>query len=352
MGNDNSIGITIHVDRNNSFYYSGETITGIVKLNTTEENLETRQIYISLTGEIVYEIIRSTGGVIHVSQSECHDIQFYYKKVNLSGHNMTQQEFIYNRGEHLLPFRIPLIDKLPPTINQPDVFPRVRYYLEVVIDKLWYKSNIRRRKYLTIHPHVNLLQNPQCLSPSVFECENRKDIILMAIFNKLGYVEGENIQFTLEIQNPRKVLIQHANLKMLKCYQIIERKPNESIVYKTMLPKIKNLTNEQIIETFVIKIPSIQLPPSYEFQGENVNAFVRIYYMLKLSVKVQGIFSNCHIYIPITLGTEPNSDLNQRQTFNPLNVSNLSNAQQSILDGDDSPPDYETAIQNLQPNFL
>jgi hypothetical protein len=173
MGNDNSSGITIDVDRTNLFYYSGETVCGTVKLNITEENLETREIYISLTGEIVYEVIRSTGGVIHVSQSECHDIQFYYKKVNLFGHNMTQQEFIYNRGEHLLPFRIPLIDKLPPTINQPDVVSRVRYYLQVVIDKPWYISNIRRRKYLTIHPRVNLLQNPRCLSPSVFECENR-----------------------------------------------------------------------------------------------------------------------------------------------------------------------------------
>ncbi|CAF4740456.1 unnamed protein product, partial [Rotaria sp. Silwood2] len=59
MGNDNSSAITIDVDRNNLFYYSDETVSGIVRLNITEENLETREIYISLIGEIGYTTTRS-----------------------------------------------------------------------------------------------------------------------------------------------------------------------------------------------------------------------------------------------------------------------------------------------------
>ncbi|CAF1318705.1 unnamed protein product [Rotaria sp. Silwood1] len=349
MGNDNSSAITIDVDRNNLFYYSGETVSGIVRLNITEETLETREIYISLIGEIGYTTTRSAlngkGGSL--PRNEYYKIQFYYKKVSLSGSSITQQEFIYDRGRYAWLFQIPLIDNLPPTINQPDIFPRVRYFLQVVIDKSWYTSNIKYKKYLTVYPRVNLLENPQCLSPSIFEFENRTDIKLKATFNKLGYVSGENIQFTLEIQNPRKVLILHSNLSILKCYQI-EKKIDECIVYKTILPKIVNLTNEHIMERFSIKIPSIQFPPSYKFQGENPNIFVHIYYMLKLTVKVGGIFTNFHINVPITLGTEPNSDLSQQQSFNPLSISYSSNREQSIFNDDDSPPDYDSVMQSLQ----
>ncbi|CAF3937414.1 unnamed protein product [Rotaria sp. Silwood1] len=344
MGNDNSSAITIDVDRNDLFYYSGETVSGIVRFNIIEENPEIREIYINLIGEIGYTARSASSARYGSIERNYYKVQFYYKKVSLSGPSITQQEFIDDRGCYAWLFQIPLIDNLPPTINQPDIFPRVRYFLQVAIDKSWYTSN---KKYLTIYPRVNLLENPQCLLSSIFKCKNRTDIKLKATFNKLGYVSGENIQFTLEIQNPRKVLILHSNLSILKCYQI-EKKIDECIVYKTILPKIVNLTNEHIMERFSIKIPSIQFPPSYKFQGENPNIFVHIYYMLKLTVKVGGIFTNFHINVPITLGTEPNSDLSQQQSFNPLSISYSSNREQSIFNDDDSPPDYDSVMQSLQ----
>lgn len=352
MGNDNSSRIKIDVDRNNSLYYSGETVSGTVTLHTTEENLETCEIYISLTGEIACGTIPAApaGEGVLLSRGGYQKIQFYCKEVRLPRPNMSQQDFINNQGGYAWPFQIPLIINLPPSINAPDAIPRVRYYLQVVIDKPWYESNVRRKKFLTIYPRVNLSETPQCLLPSIFECENRKDIILVASFNKLGYVVGENIQFTLKIQNPQKVLILHTNLSILKCYRI-EEKLNKCIVYKTMLPKIQNLTNEQIMETFSIKIPFTQFPPSYKYQEENLKAFVHIFYMLKLTVKVEGILANCQIDIPITLGTEPNPFLNRQQTFNPLNVFYLPNYQQSTSnddDDDDLPPDYDSVMQNLQ----
>ncbi|CAF4341755.1 unnamed protein product, partial [Rotaria sordida] len=136
MGNDISSAITIDVDRNNSFYYSGETVSGIVRLHITEENLKTREIYISLIGEIGYTTIGSVsngkGGSL--SRNEYYKIQFYYKKVSLSGPSITQQEFIYDHGRYAWLFQIPLIENLPPTINKPDIFPRVRYFLQVIID--------------------------------------------------------------------------------------------------------------------------------------------------------------------------------------------------------------------------
>ncbi|CAF1041816.1 unnamed protein product [Rotaria sordida] len=347
MGNDISSAITIDVDRNNLFYYSGETVSGIVRLNITEENLEIREIYISLIGEISYRTVGTGGGGFRSISANKYKIRFYYKKLSLSGSNITQQEFIRDRGRYAWLFQIRLNDNLPPTINQSNIFPRIRYFLQFVIDKSYYTSNIKHKKYLTVYPRVNLLENPQCLLPSIFELENRKYIELKATFNKLGYVFGENIQFTLEIHNPRKILILHSKLSILKYYQI-QKEFDGFIVYKTILPEIVNLTNEHIMERFSIKIPSIQSPPSYKFQGENPKIFVHIYYRLKLTVKVRGIFTNFHINVPIILGTEPNSDLSQQQSFNPLSISYSSNREQSIFNDDDPPPDYDTVMQSLQ----
>ncbi|CAF1277312.1 unnamed protein product [Rotaria sordida] len=348
MGNDNSHAITIDVDRNNLFYYSGETVSGIVRLYITEENFETREIYISLIGETGYTTKLAANGIGgNLAQGENYTTQFYYKKVSLSEPSITQQEFIYDRGRYEWLFQIPLIDNLPPTINQPDTFPHVRYFLRLVIKKPWYTSNIKYRKYLTVHPRVNLLENPQCLLPSIFKFDNRKGIKLKATFNKVGYVSGENIQFTLEIQNPRKILILHCNLSILQCYRIVKIF-DECIIHKTILPKIVNLTNEHIMENFSIKIPSLRFPPSYKFQEENPNIFVHIYYMLKITVKVEGIFTNFHINVPITLGTECNSDLSQQQSFNPLSISYSSNPEQSICNDDDAPPDYDSFMRGLQ----
>ncbi|CAF3256522.1 unnamed protein product, partial [Rotaria sp. Silwood2] len=146
MGNDNSSAITIDVDRNDLLYYSGETVSGIVRLNNTEENLETHELYINLIGEIGYTITQSVsngkGGILP-RNPYYYKIQFYHKKVSLSRPSITQQEFIYDRGRYTWLFQIPLIDNLPPTINQPDTFPCVQYFLQVVIDKSWYTSNIK-----------------------------------------------------------------------------------------------------------------------------------------------------------------------------------------------------------------
>ena len=197
----------------------------------------------------------------------------------------------------------------------------MRYYLQVVIDKPWYKPNTRETRYLTVFPRVNLLQNPQCLQPTIFGNQNRKDITLKGTLNKLGYVPGELIHITLEIENPRRVLIKHIDLSMLQSYRIGQNSRGYTI-FQTTLPNILNSKDQQIKETFSITIPSIPIPPSYQFQGGiQVAVFVNIRYILRFAVKVEGMFTNFNVDIPITIGTEPNPDLNQQQIFNSISNS-------------------------------
>jgi hypothetical protein len=60
------------------------------------------------------------------------------------------------------------------------------------------------------------------------------------------------------------------------------------------------------------------------------------------------MFTNFDVDIPITLGTEPNPNLNQQQTFNPLIVSYSLNPQESMFNDDVSAPSYDSVVQNVK----
>jgi hypothetical protein len=110
-----------------------------------------------------------------------------------------------------------------------------------------------------------------------------------------------------------------------------------------------NLKYQKIKEIFSLLIPSEPIPPSYQYQGGiQKTASIKIYYFLRFAVKVQGILTDFDLYIPIILGTEPNPDLNQQQTFNPLIVSYSLNPEESMFNDDVPPPSYDSVVQNIR----
>lgn len=351
MGCGISSVIVINLHRNNNlFYFSGECISGTVKLNIIEEKLEANEIYIKLTGEIGYTtttVSTAKGGPTR--QTEYHHVPFYSAKVIFAQPQPGQNQLVYDQGQYSGPFQILLPEYLPPTLNQPQLYPHVRYYLKVVIDKPWYKRNKRETKYLTIYPRVNILQNSLCLVSTKFRTQNRKDITLRGSLNKFGYVPGELIRVTLEIQNPRRVLIRHIDLSM---FQLIQIGPDTrgSSLFNATLPKIVNLKDEQIYETFSIPIPDVPSPPSYQSQeGVHKVVIVQNRYFLRFTVRVEGTFTTFHVDVPIIFGTEPTPDLSQQQTFNSLLVAYSTNPEQLMLTDDgDSPPSYESVVQNMK----
>jgi hypothetical protein len=353
MGNKNSA-ITINLDRADLFYFAGETLSGTVGLTVTEGNVEADDIYIQVKGETGYtteRTVRDNNGNMS-TRTDYHHIPFFSRQIILAKPKAGQKEIVYTQGQYSWPFHTELPDYLPPTLNQPHSYPHVRYYLKIVIDKAWYKPNKTELRYFTVFPRVNLLQNPQCLKPISFENHNRKDITLKGTLNKLGYVPGEIIHIKLDIENPERVLIKHINLSMLQSYRIGQNSCGYN-VFKTALPNIMNSKTEHIKAEFAIKIPTESIAPSYQFQGtsrgiwESV-AFVNNSYMLRFVVKVEGILTNFEVDIPITLGTEPNPDLNHQQTIKPLPVSYSLDPEHSLFMNHDLPPSYESVVQNTK----
>ena len=81
---------------------------------------------------------------------------------------------VFKQGQYSWPFEFSLVSQLPPTFNSPRHYPHVRYYLQMTIERSWYKRNIKEVRYLTIYPRINLLQNPQWLQKSLFKKPTEK----------------------------------------------------------------------------------------------------------------------------------------------------------------------------------
>jgi hypothetical protein len=310
MGNSSSNTISINLEQNKLFYFTDEIVSGTVDVNIIDEKIAANEIYITLTGEIGSTTTQHGYGRGSSRVPENSELSFYSAKVIFAQREPEEEELIFNQGKYSWPFQFQLTDCLPPTISQPNSYPYIQYYLQFVIDKPWYKPNTRENRYIMVYPHVNLLQNFQCLLPTTFENHNRNEIKLKGTINKTGYVPGDAIQFTLEIENSQNVLIKNIDLSMIQSYQIGVDTRGDTL-FITTLPNILNLKDQQIKETFSVLIPSERIPPSYQFK--RTTAFVNIYYFLKFEVKLGGILENFSVDIPITLGTEPEPDSNQHK---------------------------------------
>ncbi|CAF1433430.1 unnamed protein product [Rotaria sp. Silwood1] len=344
MGSSNSVHVTLNLDRTNPFFYAGELVSGTANVNIKEGQVKVDEIFIVLKGETGYTTTRTvheSNGSTH-TVTDYHTISFFLEKKILESPGLREKELVYHCGQHSWQFEIPLPPQLPPTINEPRKYPHVRYSLKFVIDKPWYKRNTNEILWLTVFPYVNLLNNPQFLTSSIFGNHNRKHVTLKGNINKLGYVLGEMITGTLEIENPEKTLLKQIYLTLIQHCRIESNTKKEKIV-ETILPTIVNTKEEHIMQKFSLVIPLTHIAPSYAFSGGfHHTTNVHINYFLEFDVKAEGMFTNFDVSIPITIGTESNTKPNEHQLNDTTNLwpNSLSYYPETIMHAEYPPPSY------------
>ncbi|CAF0948548.1 unnamed protein product [Adineta steineri] len=313
MGNGNISQGLIHLNQTKTCYLTGDTISGTVNLNLIQAKRQVEKIYIELIGEIGYTGTKYTWerAALPTATTAYYHPKFYKDTIILTILNVEQEIYYW-------PFQV-----------------RIYRKGSIVINKVI--------KYVTkIYPRVNLLKNLEWLKP-IHNTYIDNNVILYVTLNKSGYVPGEVIYMTLQIENPRKALVQRIDLSMIRKY-IIQQCKCKDMIFKIKLPKILNLKDEQIQEVFDVTIPSLLLPPSFVSHEEILeNVYIDISYKLELAIKIQGIFNDFYVDIPITLGTESNPNFNQQQIFNPIVIPDY-----SIFNNDDLPPNYDSTVQNFE----
>jgi len=344
MGCNNSSYITINLDRMNPMFSAGETVSGTSTVNIQEGDVKVDEIFIILEGEAGYTTTRHVdqGNGSSRIETDYHSVPFFRAKQILESPEKGHKEMVYHRGQYSWRFELLLPPQLPPSINQPKKYPHVRYFLKFVIDKPWYKRNSNQILYLTVFPRVNLSHNPQCLMGSMFGNHNRKDVNLRGNLNKLGYVPGESIMGTLEIENPRRIKLKEIQLSLTQHYKI-ECNSGKEKIFEIMLPGIVNRNDERILENFSAMTPLTPLPPSYQYHdGSPKAAYVEVVYFLKFDVKAEGMFTNFEASIPITIGTESNTNPHEYQLHqsNDEYPNSLTCYPEISMHRDEHPPNY------------
>ncbi|CAF3793274.1 unnamed protein product [Rotaria sp. Silwood1] len=345
MGSGNSVSITIKLDRTNRSFSPGEIVSGRVNVNIIGVQDKVHEIFIKLNGETGYTTTRSISEQDGPRRTvtEHHTTSLFSAKQVFERPTSEQKKLVYHAGNYSWSFEFRLPDQLPPSINQPNEYPHVRYYLLFVIDKPWYKINRTETLYFTVIPRVNLLENPQYLTRFLFGSHNQKELSLKGNINKLGYVPGETIEGTVEIDNPRQIFLKQIYVSLIQHFQI-ECETRRKTIIQTILPTIVNTKKQRIIERFSVTIPSNSLLPSYEFHGK---ANVRVYYLLEFDIKADYMDTEFDITVPISLGTETNTKLNLYELHQATNVlpNTVASYPGLTMQNEYPPPNYYFATQ-------
>ena len=304
MGCRPSSQVRINLDRTNVSYIAGEVVSGNVQLLVIDSNLDVDQIDLNLTGELGYSTKQnSTVNGKATTRTIHHNVPFLTKNQVLVRPDPGKKELAFPKGEYSWPFQIQLPDHVPPSIGNPQTYPHVRFYVQVLIDKAWYKSDSAQNRYILVRPRISLTSQPNCL-PSVFGNHNRKDIALKGRLNKLGFSPGEPIHVTMEIENPRRALIKQITVTMIKNMRMGPWS-NEHTMLTRIIPEIMRRSEERLAETFDVIIPPGPIAPSCQYQGGLRQVVeINVSYVLKFDVNVDGIFDDFVMLAPFVIGNE------------------------------------------------
>ena len=325
MGSGSSVLGYIHLDRINPFYYAGESVSGTIHLKIENNQTQIENIYVTLKGKCGYTTQVTSYGLEESSctSTEYRDVSFLKLKEECNHLGIAENTLTYSCGDYSWRFDIPLPNELPPSFHSSTKYPYVRYYLKLLIERLD-EFNIEETRYLTIFPRVNLLQNARYLAPTSSGSYNRKCVNLKGNLIKYGYIPGETIRGTFEIDNPERVMLKKIRLSLVQ-YGYIEHNELKGTICEIILPSIDYRDDEHLEDIFSLDIPSTQLVPSCDYHGgyaDRIN--ISIHYSLKFHVKTEGIPSSFDVMIPITLGTEYLSSSNESQLNQVANFSSSS----------------------------
>ncbi|CAF1468822.1 unnamed protein product [Adineta steineri] len=313
MGCGASSAIVINLDRENGFFYAGEVVSGTVELHVKDARLKADEIDFKLLGIMGYSTTSTDPNRTATSSfnsnmdtnAEYRHVLFLLTKYVFAHPQGGVNDLTYSQGRYSWPFQFQLPDNIPPTLSLPKAYPHVQYSLQVAIDKAWYKRKLQETRYIGVFPHINLLQQPNLLKPTIFGNHNRKDIIIKGVLSKIGCVPGEFIDVKIEIENPQRVLIKQIHMSIIQSCQV-ERDSYSRKLATCVIPDLIQRRDERMEKTFEIMIPDSRLPPSFQFKGGiKKTGAVSISYNCKIEVNAEGLFTDFDIVIPITLGTDP-----------------------------------------------
>lgn len=303
--------LQIIFDNPTAVYMPGQTVTGRV-LIVVNDSVKIRSVKLKFKGEAKnswteQESRRDDNGETqnYSVKYDADDEYFENKSTLVGGGGDSHLE----EGEHVYPFSVSLPFQLPSTFN--GEFGHVRYVAKVVIDIPWGKDKEQEKTFIVNSP-LNLNDEPSLAEPRKEEkekfyccccCESGPMTLVLCI-PYTGYVPGQIIPLTIELDNNSNVAIEEVKIKLERELSFKARHPREQT--KCSYSELAKL-RLQGIEAHASKTWTEQMtiPNSLSFSNLKYCGIITDKYVLKVEAVAGSMHENTEIKTIISLGNIP-----------------------------------------------
>lgn len=308
------MGITnfqIVLDSPTGAYYAGQNVTGKLLLSLDKPK-KIRAIIIKFEGMAKVswsesETVRKNDGdtqsqtVTYTAEEE-----YFSNKYNLAGGGSSELEI--PAGEHVYPFSTMLPPLLPSSFD--GEHGHVHYTVKATLDRPW-KFDQDTKLVFTVVTPVDLNFNARAKEPVKQELEKTfcccwcksGPLTLVVAMPYSGYVPGQSIPLTIEVDNCSNVQVTAVKCKLMKVLTWKAREPKKS--EKEDRVEIASLSLEGVepngSKSWTQQLTLPNMPPCNLDQCTIINCE----YFLQVEAVVSGVHSNLSTEIPIFIGTVP-----------------------------------------------
>lgn len=205
----------------------------------------------------------------------------------------------------------------------------IRYMITVILERPW-KNNLTFNVGFTVLKHLDLnYENPALKIPTKMETQKSfycgfcktNPIFLIASVPMSGFVSGQNILVSIQINNQSSIDVSQLKVSLMKIISYTSQLPEKRTKIETLtITEIKcGKVQKKSATTFDQNIQIPTLPPS----NTNYCRFLNVSYEVRVEALMSGFHSDLIVKIPITLGTIPLNFSNPIPSAPPT-IANLS----------------------------
>ncbi|CAF0992543.1 unnamed protein product [Adineta steineri] len=346
MGAGKSVDLQVSFNRSNRFYFTGEQVSGNISINNTYEKLKCNEIFIELIGELGETQDKdktkthSNGESTELNHRPDHSIKFLIIRLPLAESDHVKSQMVLSRGHYTWPFEFTLPEFLPPS-TEPNltVYPYIRYFIRVVVDKPWYKLSQTEAFGFTVCPHVDLSHMNSAQQTLHFNKQNRRQLQLEGYLLSSGIIPGQSFSLEIKFQNPERIKIKRIEIAFIQHRSTVMNNHKE-VIFVADLPGFHEFDGASLQETFEFPLPRGYIAPTYFFETfwhHQPYPFV-IKYELILTIKYHGFFTNFEVSVPVIVGTESNYENQIQEEYDDQNTN------QTVDELEPPPPSYESVV--------
>ncbi|XP_035899893.1 arrestin domain-containing protein 2-like isoform X2 [Anopheles stephensi] len=211
-------------------------------------------------------------------------------------------------GEHIYQFACELPSSLPTSFE--GTYGHCRYTAQVVLDRPWKFNLTHKVGFTVVQPRDLNLQSPSIRIPSrmedarVFCCGiwRTQPLFVRLTVPCTGYVPGQAIPLTIDLDNRSTRLIEGVNMKLQQ--EVIYRAESPSPKFRrqvhTVVKHIGDGVEGESTRQYVQRLVVPTVVPTCGDQN-----LISVAYRLHLTVRVEGCGSDPVLEIPLIIGTTP-----------------------------------------------